>query len=197
MPTELPLPGADLRLHPGWLDRDAADALFERLLQAVPWENHPVRLFGRERAAPRLSCWMGDPGARYRYSGIERSPIEWLPELLPLRARLAAELGVDFNSVLANLYRSGDDAMGWHSDDEKELGPRPTIASVSLGAARRFLIRQRHGDARLGVELEHGSLLVMAGETQANTRHSLPRTRRVVGPRVNLTFRRVAAPDQR
>ncbi|GAB2502935.1 alpha-ketoglutarate-dependent dioxygenase AlkB family protein [Lysobacter humi (ex Lee et al. 2017)] len=188
----LDLPDADVRLEPGWLEPGAADALFAALLGEVPWRCHPVRLFGREVPSPRLSCWMGDPGAAYRYSGVRHLPEPWRPALAPLRTRLAAELGVAFDSVLVNLYRDGADAMGWHADDEPELGPAPVIASVSLGATRRFALKHRASGARHHVELPHGSLLVMAGTTQQAYRHALPRTRRPVGARINLTFRRVA-----
>lgn len=118
----------------------------------------------------------------------------WVPGVRLLRERLRFQLGVDFNSVLANLYRDGSDAMGWHADDEPELGEAPVIASVSLGATRRFLLRAREGGERLALDLPHGSLLVMAGGTQAAYRHALTRTRRDVGPRVNLTFRLVRPP---
>lgn len=185
----LTLAGADLHFDPTWLPADEADALLDVLRTGLPWENHAVRLFGREHPAPRLSCWIGD--AAYRYSGVVRTPQAWTPPLAVLRDRLAIELGEQFNSVLANRYRDGRDAMGWHADDEPELGP--VIASVSLGATRRFLLRARTGDARRAVELTHGSLLVMAGATQAAYRHALPRTRRPVGERINLTFRQVDA----
>lgn len=191
----VPLPQADLRLDPAWLGADDADRLFATLLAGIAWENHPVRLFGREIPAPRLSCWMGDPGAAYRYSGMVRVPRPWHPAVHGLGLRLAAGLGVDFNSVLANLYRDGADAMGWHADDEPELGPAPVIASVSLGATRRFLLRRRAGTERHALALPHGSLLVMAGATQAAWQHALPRTRRPTGPRINLTFRRIIPAD--
>lgn len=190
----LPVPGAEVALDVAWLAPAEADALFEALGREVAWENHPVRLFGREHATPRLSCWIGDPGARYRYSGLVREPQAWTPALAALRTRLAAELDATFDSVLANLYRDGRDAMGWHADDEPELGPRPVIASLSLGATRRFLLRHRDGTPRIALDLPHGSLLVMRGATQATYRHALPRTARPVGPRINLTFRRVVAP---
>ncbi|HZH44638.1 MAG TPA: alpha-ketoglutarate-dependent dioxygenase AlkB [Lysobacter sp.] len=182
----------DLRYRPDWLDPAAAAGLFEALRAAVPWEQHRIRLFGREHAAPRLSCWIGDADAVYRYSGSRFLPRPWLPELAALRARLQAELAVPFNSVLANLYRDGKDAMGWHSDDEPELGPAPVIASVSLGAPRRFLLRHRRDPTRRrALLLEPGSLLVMAGASQRDWKHALPRTARPVGARINLTFRNV------
>jgi alkylated DNA repair dioxygenase AlkB len=188
----LDLPGADLAFDPHWLAKDEADALFAALRSGVPWDVHRLRLFGREVASPRLSCWIGEPDAVYTYSGSTFAPQPWPAVLQPLRARLADTLGTGFNSVLANLYRDGRDAMGWHSDDEPELGPAPVIASVSLGAARRFVLKSRTArDARLALELPHGSLLVMRGETQRRYRHALPRTARPVGPRINLTFRRI------
>lgn len=191
---KIDLPGAEAALHAGWLPDDAASALQSALLAGVPWETHRIRLFGREVASPRLSCWIGDPDASYRYSGTLFQPRPWPAALLPIRERLAQELGVDFNSVLANLYRDGRDAMGWHGDDERELGRRPVIASLSLGARRRFVFRRRDDpSARQVLELPHGSLLVMAGDTQRLYRHALPRTARPVAARINLTFRRIVA----
>lgn len=191
MLERLPLPDADVRLDPAWLPAEEAAALFDVLRDQIPWENHPVRLFGREHPAPRLSCWIGDAEAAYRYSGLLRTPHSWRPPLDTLRDRLRTTLSVPFNSVLANLYRDGRDAMGWHADDEPELGPEPVIASLSLGAVRRFVLKHRREDARLALDLPSGSLLVMQGATQANYRHALPRTARPVGPRINLTFREV------
>ena len=192
MLERLPLPDADVRLDPAWLAPGEASELFDALLAGLPWENHAVRLFGREHPSPRLSCWIGDPGARYRYSGVSREPRPWTSPLAALRHRLRDSLGVDFDSVLANLYRDGRDAMGWHADDEPELGPAPVIASVSLGATRRFVLRHRDGAPRLALDLPAGSLLLMQGTTQAHYRHALPRTARPVGSRINLTFRRIA-----
>ncbi len=164
----------------------------------IPWTRHRLRIFGREVEAPRLCCWIGDPEAAYRYSGTRFAPQPWPAALVPVRDAVCEAAGVAFNSVLANLYRDGQDAMGWHSDDERELGPEPVIASLSLGATRRFVLKARASDAdgrfaRHALELPHGSLLVMRGETQARFRHALPRTARPVGPRINLTFRRILA----
>ncbi|PPJ41555.1 MULTISPECIES: alpha-ketoglutarate-dependent dioxygenase AlkB [unclassified Pseudoxanthomonas] len=186
------LPGATLRFQPAWLAGDAADRLFEALTDALPWSVHRIRLFGRDVDSPRLSAWIGDADAVYRYSGTAFTPLAWTDALSALRLRLQAELGVPFNSVLANLYRDGRDAMGWHSDDEPELGPQPVIASISLGAPRRFLLKHRQeATMRAAIALPHGSLLVMSGDTQRLYRHALPRTTRPLGPRINLTFRHV------
>lgn len=190
--TPLPLDGADLLWDPDWLDAGAAAGLLAALQAQVPWETHRIRLFGRWVDSPRRSCWIGDPGASYRYSGASFEPHPWPAVLGAVRARLAAELGGAFNSVLANLYRDGDDAMGWHADDEPELGPEPVIASLSLGQARRFLLKHRKVPMRrLALALPAGSLLVMRGRTQEEFVHALPRSRRAPGPRINLTFRRI------
>lgn len=188
----LPLPGAEVAFDPAWLPATDATALFDALIGTIPWEVHRIRLFGRTVDSPRLSCWIGDPGAAYTYSGTRFVPRPWPVVLLPVRERLRRELGIDFNSVLANLYRDGRDAMGWHADAEAELGPAPVIASLSLGATRRFALKARDDPARKRVfDLPAGALLVMSGQTQRRYRHALPRTARPVGPRINLTFRRV------
>jgi len=197
----LPLPGAELAIIEGWLALDEADALLAQLLAAIPWENHRIRIFGREVASPRLSCWIGDPDTSYVYSGARFEPRPWPASLSSLRERVEQACGARFNSVLANLYRNGDDAMGWHSDDEPELGERPVIASLSLGAERRFRLRPRRPrgeparreDIR-SLVLRHGSLLRMAGDTQRRYRHDLPRVRGLDAPRLNLTFRRIVTP---
>jgi len=188
----LPLDDADIRFDPAWMGAAEADALFETLLAVVPWEVHRIRLFGREIDSPRLSCWIGDAGAAYTYSGTLFTPHPWPEALRPIRSRLLRELGIDFNSVLANRYRNGRDGMGWHRDSEAELGRDPTIASLSLGATRRFALRHRHAASkRLAFDLPPGALLVMAGQTQRHYLHALPKTARAAGERINLTFRRI------
>lgn len=192
--SPLPLTDAELAFDPHWLDAGQADALFAELLAQVPWEIHRIHLFGREVDSPRLSCWIGDPEAAYTYSGTRFVPRPWPQALLPVRERLSRELGTGFNSVLANLYRDGSDSMGWHSDSEAELGPQPAIASLSLGATRRFVLKQRRDPSvKLAIELPPGSLLLMRGDTQIRYRHALPRTAKPVGARINLTFRRILA----
>ncbi|WP_314402963.1 alpha-ketoglutarate-dependent dioxygenase AlkB family protein [Stenotrophomonas rhizophila] len=191
---DLHLRDADVRWHRHWLAAADADALQRTLREQVPWEVHRIRMFGRQVDSPRLSCWMGDPTARYRYSGTDFVPAPWHPALLPLRERLAAFCGRDFNSVLLNRYRDGDDGMGWHSDNEPELGPAPLIASLSLGAERRFALRRRDDHAKKAeVVLGHGDLLLMGGATQRHYQHALPKSTRPLAERINLTFRWIDA----
>ncbi|TCV95737.1 DNA-N1-methyladenine dioxygenase [Luteibacter rhizovicinus] len=186
------LPGADVTMCPEWLGVAEADSLLRHLSGELPWEVHRIRMFGRMVDSPRLSAWIGDADAVYTYSRTRFVPHPWMPVLASLRDRASEACGVSFNSVLANLYRDGGDSMGWHADDEPELGPRPTIASVSLGETRTFRFRDREtGGRTVAVDLTHGSLLRMAGDTQALYRHDLPKRVRVHGPRINLTFRYV------
>lgn len=193
MKIEVALPGAQIHWQRGWLDAAQADALLQALLAQVQWEVHRIRMFGRMVDSPRLSSWIGDADASYRYSGTRFAPQPWPEALQPIRARLQAETEHPFNSVLLNRYRSGADAMGWHSDDEPELGAQPLIASVSLGATRRFAFKHRDDAAlKQTLELEHGDLLLMGGDTQRCYKHALPRTARPVGERINLTFRQIA-----
>lgn len=179
---------------PAFVGSGSADRMLERLWRELEWSQPSIRLFGRLVQQPRLVAWYGDPGAVYRYSGLRLEPLPWHPLLQSLRRRIGQHCGHPFNSVLANAYRDGGDSMGWHSDDEPELGPRPVIASLSLGAPRRFLLRHRdreRGERSCGLVLEHGSLLLMTGDSQRLFQHSLPRSRQAVGLRINLTFRRI------
>jgi alkylated DNA repair dioxygenase AlkB len=167
-------------------------ALMAKLVQSLPLKEETIVLFGRSVAMPRLTSWHGDPGCSYAYSGRLFHPAPWTPELAALRDRLVATEGCAFNSVLVNYYRDGRDSMGEHADDEPELGPSTDdirIASISLGAARRFVLRYRRTRRVHAFELGEGSLLVMGGTTQRHFRHHLPRTRAAVASRMNLTFR--------
>ncbi len=188
--------------RPEFLPRRQADRWLERLWRELEWGQHEIKLFGRRVLQPRLTAWYGDPRAVYSYSGLTLRPRPWHPVLLELGDLLEALTGGRFNSALANAYRDGRDSMGWHSDDERELGPAPLIASISLGAERKFLVRPRRRapgtrSASLGLTLGHGSLLLMRGGSQRRFQHALPRTRRPTGLRINLTYRQVstASPD--
>lgn len=193
--VRLELAGAELRYQADWMPADQADAAMRLLTEEVPWTQHQVHMFGRAMLAPRLSAWIGDPGTFYRYSKVLHAPQPWTPTLMQIRVALRATVGADFNSVLVNRYRDGRDSMGWHADDEPELGPDPLIASVSLGALRSMRLRARRtGGARLDIELGKGSLLLMSGATQRNYLHAIDKQRKLVGERINLTFRQILLP---
>jgi alkylated DNA repair dioxygenase AlkB len=188
----LPLEGADVRYCASAFSREDSDVLLAVLNREIQWEQHRLRLFGREIDAPRLSCWVGDPGAVYVYSRTRFEPHAWTPALASLRDDLRNRFDLRFNSVLANFYRNGRDSTGWHSDDEPELGREPVIASLSFGAVRRFRFRSRETRrVALAIDLAPGSLLVMRGATQRLYQHDLPKTAAAVGARVNLTFRTI------
>jgi len=166
---------------------DSAERLYAALVDQLDWEQNDITIAGRTSKTPRLTCWMGE--AAYTYSGVRNEPRPLPPVLLALRERLVAESGASYNSCLANLYRDGRDSIGYHSDNEPELGDRPTIASVSLGSRRSFHVKHVASGERWTVELGAGDLLVMSAESQSDYRHSVPKTARPVGARMNLTFR--------
>lgn len=170
-----------------------ADRAFRSLLDDMSWEERHIVLFGRSIPQPRLVAWAGD--VPYRYSGQTLEPRAWSELLQNLLGRVCAHTGVPFNHVLLNRYRDGKDSMGFHADDEPELGPEPPVASLSLGATRRFVLVSRRGPReRLVVPLEHGSLVVMRGKCQAEYRHGIPKAPTVAAERVSLTFRLILRP---
>jgi len=187
---QLPLADAELRWQPEWLDAVAADHWLAALLAQTPWQQPQVFVHGRQHPVPRLLAWYGDAGVGYRYAGLSHQPLAWTPLLAQIRARVEAAAGQAFNGLLLNYYRDGQDSMGWHSDDEPELGRNPLLASLSLGGERRFDLR-RCGASRIeySLPLNHGSLLVMAGATQHHWQHQVAKTRSLCAPRLNLTFR--------
>lgn len=186
--------GAYLELYESWLEPALSVSLFAQLLHEIPWEERTIRMFGKEVREPRLVAWVGEPEAVYTYSGRRNLPRPFTPGLTRLRAQLERELSLPFNAVLCNLYRDGRDSMGLHSDAEPELGPEPVVASLSLGATRRFrLLAKRAACPSCELALAGGSLLVMRGSTQRHYRHGIPKELRVRAPRINLTFRQVRA----
>lgn len=188
----LELRDAQVRLYPGWLDPSRATRLFSELHSTLPWESGELRLHGKRVPIPRRFVWFGDQDRAYTYSGKLHAARPLPPVLQRLREQLSAEIKRPFNSVLCNLYRTGQDSVALHSDDETELGLEPCIASLSLGASRRFLMRHKEDkSARLQLELHAGDLLVMAGPCQQHWQHGIPKTARKVGPRINLTFREI------
>jgi alkylated DNA repair dioxygenase AlkB len=164
-----------------------ADQLFEELMRVTAWRQETATVMGRRVPIPRLTAWHGEAG--YVYSGIRMEPAAWNEPLLELRTVAERLAGQPFNSVLLNLYRDGRDSVSWHADNEPGLGPEPVIASISLGAVRRFQLRHRRRRERIGIDLPHGSCLIMAGAIQHHWLHQLPKTARPVGRRINLTFR--------
>ena len=195
-PLRLDLPDADVRLWRPAFRPDEVDELLALLRTRIDWQQEDIVIFGQTRRVPRRVAGHGDPGAAYTYSGTAHEPLPWTPELQRIRQRVEELTAHRFNSVLLNLYRDGRDGMGWHADDEPELGREPVIASVSLGATRRFKLRHRRSrSAANTLDLAHGDLLLMAGQTQHAYLHAVPKTARPVGTRVNLTFRWVR-PDR-
>lgn len=188
----LPFDGSAV-LYPGALGLDAADHLFRHLLDEIPWQQRRVNVFGREVDQPRLVAWFGDPGAAYSYSGLTLQPLSWTRSLTELRQRCESIAGETFNSVLANLYRDGHDRVAWHADDEATLGTDPVIASISLGAERRFDLRHRETGETVRTLLPSGSVVVMGRGCQRHWLHQVPKMLRVREPRINLTFRRFAS----
>ena len=165
--------------------------VLSHLIDDIPWQSNSITMFGKQHLEPRRTAWFGDDGAHYTYSGIQMTPLSWTEPLLILRDICQKYSNATFNSVLLNLYRDGHDKMGWHADNEPELGLEPVIASLSLGATRRFRFRHRSTKQTVECELTHGSLLVMRGMTQRFWIHEIPRQTRVTEPRVNLTFRKI------
>jgi alkylated DNA repair dioxygenase AlkB len=188
-PNLLPRDGA-VFLNADALARADADRLFEQLRSTIDWRQEVATVMGRRVPIPRLTAWHGQAG--YVYSGIRMEPAAWTPALLELRQVAEALAGQPFNSVLLNLYRTGRDSVSWHADNEPGLGENPVIASISLGAVRRFQLRHRRTGERISLDLPHGSCLIMAGTTQHRWLHQLPKTAQPVGPRINLTFRAMA-----
>ena len=181
--------GAWLEIEPGWLPMEEAGALAAALRQELAWEQREIVLYGKRIMQPRLIAWGGERG--YRYSGQTLEPRPMTAHLLPVLESVQLRTHVPFNHVLANRYRDGMDSMGFHADDEAELGENPLVATVSLGATRRFVLRPRRGRdlEPLAYDLEHGSLLVMGGTCQRQYHHGIPRQPAVQEERISLTFR--------
>lgn len=187
----VPIPLADGELY--YMERlplpGAPDALLARLLAETAWRAESITVFGRQHPQPRLTAWHGDRS--YTYSGLTLQPEPWTPLLLEIRRVVEDVSGRAFNSVLLNYYRDGRDSMGMHSDDEPELGPEPAIASVSLGEVRPFVLRHKRSGEQLQLPLASGSLLLMAGKMQHCWVHGIKKSTRPLGPRLNLTFRKL------
>ncbi|MFT4674117.1 MAG: alkylated DNA repair dioxygenase AlkB [Saprospiraceae bacterium] len=188
----LPMPDAVVSYYPNFYNEAQALLFQEEIKQDTLWQEDDIKLFGKVYKQPRLTALYGDSDKPYRYSNIQMTPNQWTPTLLKIKEDIERISNQKFTSVLLNLYRDGSDSNGWHSDDEKELGKHPFIASLSFGANRIFHFKHRQ-DPRLKfkIALEHGSLLLMGGATQEFWKHQIPKTKRKLSPRINLTFRQI------
>ena len=185
----LPVDG-EAFLYPELFSKEESNHFLHVLQQEITWKQEPIVIFGKQVMQPRLTAWYGDEGMSYRYSGITMQPERWTKSLLKIKERIEAIAGITFNSALLNQYRDGKDSMGWHRDNEKELGHNPVIGSVSFGATRKFVLRHYHDQSvKRSAELAHGSFLLMRGKTQHCWMHSIPKTTKPLGSRINITFR--------
>ncbi len=186
------LPGAKLRYYQRFLTFDRANYYYKNFLETIPWQQEDVKVFGKVYAQPRLTSLHSDSLSSYTYSGLTLQPNPMTKTLFELLNLIQTVCQHDFNCVLLNLYRNGSDSNGWHADNEKELGKYPKIASFSFGAARFFHFKHRKiKEQRYKMELHHGSLLLMEGEMQKYWLHQIPKTKRQLEPRINLTFRKI------
>lgn len=187
---DLNLPDSDIRYYPHFLDLEEADHYFKTFKKNVPWQQDTIKVFGKTHLQPRLTALYGNNGKPYSYSNITMQPHEFSPELAAVKSKIETYLPVAFTTCLLNLYRDGKDSNGWHADNEKELGPNPSIASVTLGQERFFDLKHRKAkDLKHKMLLEHGSLLIMKGPTQHYWLHRIAKTTKPIGERINLTFR--------
>lgn len=193
-PLLLPMEDAKVHYYHDFFQIDEANRYFVELKNTLCWSQDEISLFGRRVKIPRLQAWHGDPEAIYRYSKLVMQPKPWTETLRAIKFKIEQQSANKFNSVLANYYRNGQDSMGWHSDDEPELGRQPVIASVSFGATRDFDFRHKRSKQKHRIALTHGSLLIMQGNTQHNWQHGIAKRRADLAGRISLTFRQVKFP---
>ncbi|MGS2719278.1 alpha-ketoglutarate-dependent dioxygenase AlkB family protein [Paraglaciecola aestuariivivens] len=190
-PIAIQLPDADLLYWPNFIQAKLAEQYFSVLLNELAWRQEQIQIYGKSVAVPRLQAWYGDKGCTYQYSNLQLEPMSWTPSLVEIKHQCEIASASQFNSVLANLYRDGQDGMGLHADNEAELGKQPVIASVSLGQARTLRFVHQTKKYRHKITLNSGSLLIMQGNTQNYWKHEVPKSTKALGPRINLTFRRI------
>lgn len=187
----LPFQG-EVYFIPNFFSLEEADLYFKLLQEELVWQQEPIWMFGKQVLQPRLTALYGDPKVSYGYSGISMQSLPFTKELETIKQRLQDYTQHEFTHVLCNYYRDGQDSMGWHRDNEPVLGQNPKIASLTFGASRSFQMRPyTEKEPKLKIELSHGSLLLMQGESQHHWEHQLPKTKKVIQPRINLTFRRL------
>jgi len=189
-PRQIPMPNADITYYPGFFDHQTADKLFDTIYKETPWQEDEIKLFGKTYKQPRLTSFYANNKNSYSYSNITMTPNSFTATLSSIKEKIEKLISTTFTSCLLNLYRNGQDSNGWHADDEKELGINPIIASISLGQERFFHLKHKDDKTlKAKLLLEHGSLLVMKGETQHHWLHQIPKSKTQNGPRINLTFR--------
>ncbi|MBK9460103.1 MAG: alpha-ketoglutarate-dependent dioxygenase AlkB [Sphingobacteriales bacterium] len=175
--------------YPNFFSKSESDMLLKSLHNNIIWKQESMNMYGKKIDFPRLTAWYGNNDKPYSFSGITLQPLPWTNEILIIKNKIDLIAKTEFNSVLLNLYRDGNDSISWHTDAEKELGINPVIASVNFGATRMFQLRHIKTKEKLEIELTHGSLLIMQGELQHFWQHQVPKTNKTVGERINLTFR--------
>jgi len=191
-PERIRLLDAEILYYPQFLTNDLAMAYFQQLSRETHWRQDSLNFGGKTVQIPRLQAWYGEKRANYGYSGLALTPDPWTPLLNTIKQHVESVSGTSFNSVLLNYYRDGNDSVAWHSDDEQELGPDPVIASLSLGAARRFELKHRAQKIpKSTCELTNGSLIVMGNGVQVYWQHQIPKQPGIIDGRINLTFRKI------
>ena len=188
---EISIPDSDILHFHGLFGSSDADDLFARLKTEIQWQQEKIKLYGQVHDLPRLTAWYGDPDKAYTYSGIAVDSRPWIQPLLEIKEKIEEVSGVTFNSVLLNRYRNGADSVSWHADDERELGKNPVIGSVSFGEVRPFQLKHKTKDDKTKILLGHGSYLLMQGPTQHYWLHQIPKSKKMLSERINLTFRRI------
>jgi alkylated DNA repair dioxygenase AlkB len=191
--TKFNLPDADIVLFHEFFTKTECEKLFKNLSEKINWQQYTIKMFGKILNQPRLTAFYGEENKPYAYSGIKLTPKPWTEDLLFIKSRITKIAQINFSSVLLNYYRNGTDSMGWHSDDEKELGQNPVIGSISFGETRLFQLRhlKRKDLKKVNIKLSNGSFLLMKGTTQHYWEHQIPKTSKKITPRINLTFRTI------
>ena len=183
------IPNGEYIYLPDFFTKSESDKYFQVLKDDILWKQESMNMYGKQVMFPRLTAWYGDNNKPYSFSGITLRPHSWTKELLEIKNKIEPIANTQFNSVLLNQYRNGNDSISWHTDAEKELGLNPIIGSVNFGATRKFQLRHIETKEKIEIELTHGSLLIMQGELQHFWQHQVPKTAKKVNERINLTFR--------
>ncbi|TDE11280.1 alpha-ketoglutarate-dependent dioxygenase AlkB family protein [Dyadobacter psychrotolerans] len=179
-----------LEFYPQFLDTKQCMDLLKVLIEEVPWRQQIIQMYGKPVVTPRLTAWYGDTNRTYRFSGTKFDPVPWTDSLLHLKKEIETLTKLEFNSVLLNYYRDGNDSVAWHADNERELGTRPHIASLSIGQARDFEFRRKADHSgKYALRLNNGSLLIMKGDLQHHWEHRIPKSKKDIAERINMTFR--------